>query len=29
MAVGKDARYIRYHAFLQKEWLFVDEILVY
>ena len=28
-SVGKDARYIRYHAFRTKEWLFVDEILIY
>ena len=28
-SVGKDARYIRYHAYRTKEWLFVDEILVY
>ena len=29
MPVGKDARYIRYHAFRTKEWLFTDEILIY
>ena len=29
VSVGKDARYIRYHAFRTKEWLFVDEILIY
>ena len=28
-AVGHAARYIRYHAFRTKEWLFTDEILVY
>ena len=28
-SVGKDARYIRYHAYRTKEWLFTDEILVY
>lgn len=27
--VGKDVRYIRYHAFRTKEWLFTDEILIY
>ena len=29
VSVGKDARYIRYHAFRTKEWLFTDEILIY
>ena len=29
ISVGKDARYIRYHAYRTKEWLFVDEILIY
>ena len=29
VSVGKDARYIRYHAYRTREWLFVDEILVY
>lgn len=29
MPVGKDVRYIRYHAFRTKEWLFTDEILIY
>ena len=29
VSVGKDARYIRYHAYRTKEWLFTDEILVY
>ena len=29
VSVGAEARYIRYHAFLKKEWLFTDEILVY
>jgi hexosaminidase len=29
VSVGKDVRYIRYHAYRMKEWLFVDEILVY
>ena len=29
MPVGKDVRYIRYHAYRTKEWLFTDEILVY
>ena len=29
VSVGAEARYIRYHAFLRKEWLFTDEILVY
>ena len=29
VSVGKDARYIRYHAYRTKEWLFVDEILIY
>ena len=28
-SVGQDARYIRYHAYRTKEWLFVDEILIY
>jgi len=28
-SVGQEARYIRYHAFRTKEWLFVDEVLVY
>jgi hexosaminidase len=28
-SVGKDARYIRYHAYRTKEWLFTDEILIY
>ena len=28
-SVGEDARFIRYHAYRTKEWLFVDEILVY
>ena len=27
--VGKDVRYIRYHAYRTKEWLFTDEILIY
>ena len=29
MPVGKDVRYIRYHAYRTKEWLFTDEILIY
>ena len=29
VSVGKDARYIRYHAYRTKEWLFTDEILIY
>ena len=29
VSVGQDARYIRYHAYRTKEWLFTDEILVY
>ena len=29
VSVGQDARYIRYHAFRTKEWLFTDEILIY
>ena len=29
ITVGHDARYIRYHAYRTKEWLFVDEIQVY
>ena len=29
ISVGKDARYIRYHAYRTKEWLFTDEILIY
>ena len=29
LSVGDAARFIRYHAFRTKEWLFVDEILVY
>ena len=29
VSVGQDARYIRYHAYRTKEWLFVDEILIY
>ena len=29
MPVGKDVRYIRYHAYRAKEWLFTDEILIY
>ena len=29
VSVGRDARYIRYHAFRTKEWLFTDEILIY
>ena len=29
VSVGKDARFIRYCAYRTKEWLFVDEILVY
>ena len=29
VSVGKDARYIRFHAFRTKEWLFTDEILIY
>ena len=28
-SVGEDARFIRYHAYRTKEWLFVDEILIY
>ena len=29
VSVGQDARYIRYHAFRTREWLFTDEILIY
>ena len=29
VSVGQDARYIRYHAYRTKEWLFTDEILIY
>ena len=29
ISVGKDARYVRYHAYRTKEWLFTDEILIY
>ena len=29
VSVGQDARYIRYRAYRTKEWLFVDEILIY
>ena len=29
VSVGEEARYIRYHAYRTREWLFVDEILVY
>ena len=29
VSVGQDARYVRYHAYRTREWLFVDEILVY
>ena len=29
VSVGQDARFIRYHAFRTKEWLFTDEILIY
>ena len=29
VSVGRDARYVRYHAYRTKEWLFTDEILVY
>ena len=29
VSVGADARYIRYHAYRVKEWLFTDEILIY
>ena len=29
VSVGKDARYIRYHASRTREWLFTDEILIY
>jgi hexosaminidase len=29
VSVGQDTRYIRYHAYRTKEWLFVDEILIY
>ena len=28
-SVGADARYVRYHAYRTKEWLFIDEILIY
>ena len=29
VSVGRDARFIRYHAYRTKEWLFTDEILIY
>ena len=29
VSVGADARYVRYHAYRTREWLFTDEILIY